>query len=591
MSRAAPSLALFAALAVFSCPARGEDLRVDLFTKSGMREVVLSPGAVAIEICETGRRLPCLTVRPNENARCVPEAAAVRCRIANSAQTFSRASAHSDSVFRLDAAPSESGGDALLRGVFARSAELRVTKGNLRAVAAIDLETYVSGVLAGEGATLRSPAALEAMAVLARTWALGSRLRHRDEGYDFCSLTHCQFFRPPLAPRGNAAIARAAERTAGLVLNNQGKIIDAYYSAHCGGRTASAANVWPDRGAPYLRSVLDPYCARSEQASWEQAISWTDITRIAKQEMGSGLRGPVRDLVVAEKDDSGRVRTLRLVRDSSQEIDANAFRYALNRRLGWNTLKSSLYTIHHGKGGLIFRGHGLGHGVGLCQTGAEQMGRMGIGFESILAHYFPGTAVENAAGDDRPNVLSGEHFDFFFPPAEATLVARALEILEAERARLGARARVLPGRVTVRTHASTKKFVRATGQPGWVSGSNDGRAIDLQPLSVLESRGILRPTLHHEMLHLVVHRVRARGVPDWYEEGMILYLTGENVAPPGFASEGDSSLAASRAKMERSYADARKRVAELARRRGEDALWKILQNPTPEDLNWFNKPD
>jgi stage II sporulation protein D len=586
MNRPLAAIALAISLAASAPSIRASDVRVDLFTKTGMKEIVLTPGTAAVEICEGEGRTPCLTARPGETARCVAESAILRCSVGNTSRTFKRLSAQADSVFRLDTVPRDSGANATMRGVMVRAADIRPAQGSLRAVVVIDLETYVSGVLAGEAATFTSSAAMEAMAVVSRTWALASRGRHRADGYDFCSLTHCQFFRPPLAQSGNVAAAHAVERTTGLVLKYQGKIIDAYYSAHCGGRTASAASVWPDRAAPYLASVLDPYCARDGQRSWEQAIPWAAISRVLKEEMDPGLMGPIRDLLVDQKDDSGRVRTLRLVSGSSRPIDANAFRYALNRRLGWNTLKSNLYTIHHGESGPIFRGRGLGHGVGLCQAGADHMGQVGIGFERILAHYFPGTSIESADGGERLRVLSSAHFELHFPATEEPLVARSLEFLEAERARLGTRSRLLPARISVRTHASTGEFIRVTGQPGWVSGSTDGRSIELQPLSVLESRGILRSTLHHELLHLVIHRLRARTVPDWYEEGMILHLTGEQVSlPPAISAE--ASTAAARAKMESSYALARERVAELARRRGEEALWQVLAHPTPDDVNWF----
>jgi hypothetical protein len=145
----------------------------------------------------------------------------------------------------------------------------------------------------------------------------------------------------------------------------------------------------------------------------------------------------------------------------------------------------------------------------------------------------------------------------------------------------------MPPRVTVRAYASTAEFGLATGQPGWVAGASDGRGIDLQPLGVLEARGILRSTIRHELLHLVIHRLRAPGVPRWYVEGMILYLAGESIIAPPTISSSD----AGREKMGRAYARARARVAELARQRGENVLWDVLQKPTAEARAWFTKPD
>ncbi|MEJ2010126.1 MAG: SpoIID/LytB domain-containing protein, partial [Acidobacteriota bacterium] len=68
-------------------------------------------------------------------------------------------------------------------------------------VITVDLDAYVEGVLAGEAEILRNRAALQAMAILARTWALRYRGRHRAQGFDFCSLTHCQVFRLPRGPQ------------------------------------------------------------------------------------------------------------------------------------------------------------------------------------------------------------------------------------------------------------------------------------------------------------------------------------------------------------------------------------------------------
>jgi stage II sporulation protein D len=36
-------------------------------------------------------------------------------------------------------------------------------------------------------------------------------------------------------------------------------------------------------------------------------------------------------------------------------------------------------------------GLGSGHGVGMCQWGAEGMARKGFKYRDILKHYYPGT--------------------------------------------------------------------------------------------------------------------------------------------------------------------------------------------------------
>ena len=582
------TLAMLApAVAVYAAPDR---FRVELYSKRGIREVTLTAERSSIRLCETPSTRECLLVKPGERARCVAHGNNVGCDANGRTQTFAHLAARSDFDFPLEALPHGSDDQEGVRSVLVHAADLRVAAGRMSVVAAIDVETYVRGVLAGEAATFSNPNALAAMAILARTWALRSRGRHRAEGFDFCSLTHCQFFRPPQEGSGETSLVQKAVRdTAGLVLKYDGELIDAYYSANCGGATATAGDVWPGSGRPYLRSVRDPYCAGDAQSSWTRLVPWNELRAALATKDGSAFR----DLTIDGHDQSGRVRTLRLIGDLPRRIDAGEFRYALNRKLGWNTLKSSLFTIEPQGDAVIFRGRGLGHGVGLCQAGAEQMGRLGIGYDRILAQYFPGTELAKAETRPPARVLSSEHFDLFYPSSEEGLVAKALRLLERFRERLGGRAAALPARLTVRTWATTAEFMHATGQPGWVSGSNDGRVIELQPLSVLESRGNLSATLHHELLHVLIRRIRAPDVPRWYEEGLILFLTGEKlgeipgstpVAPP---SDEAFTSPHSANEMRRTYAWARQRVMDLARRKGEAALWQFLEHPTEDDLRWL----
>src|SRR5579872_2275201 len=80
-------------------------------------------------------------------------------------------------------------------------------------VETIPLETYVARVLAGEALRDSRPAALEALAITIRTFALANRGRHRADGFDLCDQTHCQVVRA-----ATAATIRAADETAGRIL-------------------------------------------------------------------------------------------------------------------------------------------------------------------------------------------------------------------------------------------------------------------------------------------------------------------------------------------------------------------------------------
>jgi len=575
--------------------ARGQEFRVELFSKNQPTSLTVQAGADAVRVCNAARKLSCLTVEPHATAQCKSVSSSLRCEAGNEAKEFHKATTVSTTAFRLEAGRGKSTASDGSFSAVLRRVDLQRAKAGLRLIATLDLETYVAGVLAGEGATLKSPAAFAAMAIVARSWALKSRGRHRGQGFDFCSLTHCQFFRPLAEPAEipSPAITEAMTKTAGLVLKFHGQLIDAYYGAHCGGTTEAAADVWPDRTAPYLRSVGDPYCAAGSQASWKQMISPADLAAVLAEMPGVSFRGPFGEITIENKDPSGRARILRVGGSPSQRVDANAFRYAVNRRLGWNTLKSNLYTVERRGDAIVFTGRGLGHGVGLCQAGAEQMGQMGIPYDKILTHYFPGTTLGDSSAVGAGQILSSEHFEIVFPSRQERLAASALEVLEAQRVRFADRAGLLPTRIRLRTWETTADFIRATRQPGWVAASNDGRVIDLQPLDLLQRKKILESTLRHELTHLVVHRQRAPEVPRWYEEGLVLYLTGEPVGEttdtldPRRGLELSLSEPRSESEMRAAYARALERVKQLERQRGESALWQVLERPSREDLQWF----
>ena len=49
---------------------------------------------------------------------------------------------------------------------------------------------------------------------------------------------------------------------------------------------------------------------------------------------------------------------------------------------------------HEGKPGIVLKGCGWGHGVGMCQTGAVGMAKSGKDYKAILSHYFPNCTLE-----------------------------------------------------------------------------------------------------------------------------------------------------------------------------------------------------
>ena len=223
------------------------------------------------------------------------------------------------------------------------------------------------------------------------------------------------------------------------------------------------------------------------------------------------------------------------------------------------------------------------------------MGRAGFSAEQILLAYFPGTEIATLPTNDADPVASSEHFELAYPASQERWVTAALETLEKWRQELGEHAEVLPPRVRVQTWDTSQEFLLATGQPGWMAGASDGESIALQPLSLLAQKRILDGTLRHELTHLAVHKLRTQGVPRWFEEGFVLYLTRETIPLPSRSREISGTLDEAIAKprseagMKASYAESLERVRRLARRHSEQALWEALAHPTAEMREWFQE--
>ena len=114
-----------------------------------------------------------------------------------------------------------------------------------------NLEEYLFGVVPRELPPDLFPEieALKAQALAARTYALTPRDAYLRRGYDLCSGPACQVYGGVAAehPLATAAI----RETAGEAVFHDGRLIDALYTASCGGYTENAENVFSNP-TPYL---------------------------------------------------------------------------------------------------------------------------------------------------------------------------------------------------------------------------------------------------------------------------------------------------------------------------------------------------
>ena len=379
-------------------------------------------------------------------------------------------------------------------------------------VSTIALEDLVARAVAGEGGDALPRAALEALAITVRTFAVRNRGRHAAEGFDLCDLTHCMALRPATARTRAAAVA-----TSGQVLVADGRTAEVYFSASCGGHTERPSAVWAGAEGPtHLVAKADEVCAH--ESPWVTEVGEPQLRRVLQ---AAGLRGTLVEILQVEsRTTSGRAAVLTVRGMTPGRLDANVFRMTAGRLLGWNVVKSTRFDIARTGTGYRFTGRGLGHGVGLCVRGAGTRAATGSPALEILAWYFPGTNVAPLA--------SGEaDVHLVLPESERSQGASVRAMIADTLRSLSATLDVpVPGRVDVVFHPTVGAYTRATGLPWWTSGRTRGTRIDLLPLSVLQRRASVETTVRHELVHVLTDAVLADR-PLWVREGLAQTMAGE----------------------------------------------------------------
>jgi len=276
----------------------------------------------------------------------------------------------------------------------------------------LPLESYLAGVL-GQELGPRRPDEREAVlaqAVVARTFAVRNRGRWEASGFDATADTRDQVYQGVEAE--TPQVWDALRTTRGEVVRYHGVVIDAYYHASCGGRTAAVEDVFRTaQRQPYLRSVSDAsggghaYCDIAPHFEWREEWDGPTLRAILTRTLtavmnvsGDGLQ-PITDVQVTRTTSSGRVGELSIVFAHGDVRIAGPDVRSILRPSADRLLQSAAFRVFVTKDGeavirLVAQGTGAGHGVGLCQWGAIGRARAGQHYRDILTTYFPGTTVE-----------------------------------------------------------------------------------------------------------------------------------------------------------------------------------------------------
>ncbi|SEF39160.1 stage II sporulation protein D [Caloramator fervidus] len=268
----------------------------------------------------------------------------------------------------------------------------------------LNLEDYVAGVVSAEMPVSFHIEALKAQAIAARTFVLANMISQggsgcsKCKGADVCSDVHCQawlskeerlkLWAPEVALSNWNKIMEAVNSTKGLVITYNGQIAKhVKYHSTSGGKTEDSRYVFGYQ-EPYLVSVESPY--------EEEAPNYITTVVMTKQEFVRRIKQLSPSIKIDEKKlanqikildwtEGGRVNKIKI---GDQEFTGIDIRWAMG-------LKSAAFSIKIDSKNVTFTVKGYGHGVGMSQWGANEMGKRGYTYNQIIKHYFKGVEIKN----------------------------------------------------------------------------------------------------------------------------------------------------------------------------------------------------
>jgi len=268
----------------------------------------------------------------------------------------------------------------------------------------INLEEYVTGVVAAEMPADFDIEALKAQAVASRTYALahvsemGGIQCKNANGANLCDTVHCQVYmtkeeRIKSWPKNSGEknwdkIKTAVDSTQGQVLTfNNELVMEPYYFATSSGKTENSYEVFSNN-IPYLKSVNSSGEERAPKFKSSKIFSYSGLSQIINNNynnanVSSSSNTLKKQISVIDRTEAGSVKNIKI---GNITVTGSKFRTMLG-------LNSSNFEIVFNLKSIEIDCSGYGHGVGMSQWGADAMAKAGNNYMKILNHYYQGTGI------------------------------------------------------------------------------------------------------------------------------------------------------------------------------------------------------
>jgi stage II sporulation protein D len=281
---------------------------------------------------------------------------------------------------------------------------LNPDSGSFDAINLVPPEAYLAGVVGAEMPDYWEPEALKAQAIAARTYCLSIKKRFgQNREWDIKKTAAHQVYGG--VREESAQIWNSVNQTKGQVLvckqtDGTEDIFPTYYSSICGGHTENSVNVFGDSFEPLI-GVPCSYCSKVAKPKYFSWLIQFDnayvVSRLMTRYPNLKQLGNIIDIEsVSPSDykDFSRLTKIKLLGSNGKSdfLRAEDFRLAIDPT-GRKFKSATCQMVKRGDKWEFSSGRGWGHGVGMCQCGAQGMARKGKKAKKILSYYYPDSKI------------------------------------------------------------------------------------------------------------------------------------------------------------------------------------------------------
>ncbi|MDQ5966507.1 MAG: SpoIID/LytB protein [Cyanobacteriota bacterium erpe_2018_sw_39hr_WHONDRS-SW48-000098_B_bin.30] len=264
------------------------------------------------------------------------------------------------------------------------SGRLIARGGALGLMAEIPALDYVSQVVGSESLPDFSLEALKAQAVVVQSWLAARGPGIIGDDTNDMAFLGADYARPLCLSAARAVFDK-------VLVTGSGRVLKPYFHSTCAGKLSLAPEIFGSKlfYQDGKKVLANPFVCASCKGSPFYKVH---VVTLKASDLSAKLK--MTPLAVTLKDAAGRPLIVAVaVNGRTRDYSAYQLWLKIGQSFGWGQVPSMQYDFVRTGDKYVFTSYGAGHGIGLCQWGAQGLSQSGKDYKQILKYYFPEATV------------------------------------------------------------------------------------------------------------------------------------------------------------------------------------------------------